>query len=126
MAEAILINIYGIYYEVNSAGTSPSSVNPYTKRVLAELGITTDNLSSKSIVGFLKKKIDLLVTVCDSAKETCPFLPGAKHTIHKSFQDPSILSGTDEEIMNGYRRVRNEIRDWIEAEFNPKSEKKEY
>ena len=118
MAEAILRKISGVKYEVHSAGTLPSSVNPYTKRVLTELGITTNNLSSKSIEGFLKKKIDLVVTVCDSAKENCPFFPGARLTLHKSFQDPSTLSGTDEEIMSGFRQVRDEIRDWIISDID--------
>ncbi|MHA1945335.1 MAG: arsenate reductase ArsC [Candidatus Hodarchaeales archaeon] len=125
MAEAILRTNYGKNYEVNSAGTLPSSVNPYTKQVLAELGINTDNLSSKSIEEFNNKKIDLLVTVCDSAKENCPFIPGAKRLLHKSFQDPSKLGGTDEEIMNGFRRVRDEIFNWIISEFNPKKLEKE-
>jgi len=113
IAEAILRNISKGNYIVNSAGTLPSSVNPYAKRVLKELGIATNNLSSKNIDGFLMKKIDLIVTVCDLAKETCPFFPGARLTLHKSFQDPSTLSGTDEEILNGFRQVRDEIRDWI-------------
>ena len=120
MAEAILRTKYGKYYEVASAGTIPSSVNPYAMQVLAELGIITDNLSSKSIEGFINNKIDVLVTVCDSAKENCPFIPGAKRTLHKSLEDPSKLDGTYEEIMNGFRRVRNEIFDWIISEFNPK------
>ena len=118
MAEAILRNISKANYIVNSAGTSPSSVNTYTKRVLTELGITTNNLSSKSINGFLKKKIDLVVTVCDLAKETCPFFPEARLTLHKSFQDPSSLSGTDEEVMSGFRLVRDEIMDWIISDID--------
>jgi arsenate reductase len=125
MAEAILRTKYGKHYEVDSAGTLPSSINPYTRLVLTELGISTDNLSSKSIEGFINKKIDLIVTVCDSAKENCPFIPGAKRLLHKSFQDPSKISGTDEEIMNGFRRVRDEIFDWIINEFNPKKLEKE-
>jgi arsenate reductase len=125
MAEAILRTKYGKHYEVDSAGTLPSSINPYTRLVLTELGISTDNLSSKSIEGFINKKIDLIVTVCDSAKENCPFIPGAKRLLHKSFQDPSKISGTDEEIMNGLRRVRDEIFDWIINEFTPKKLEKE-
>ena len=120
MAEAILRTKYGKYYEVASAGTIPSSVNPYAMQVLAEIGIITDNLISKSIEGFINNKIDVLVTVCDSAKENCPFIPGAKRTLHKSLEDPSKLDGTYEEIMNGFRRVRDEIFDWIISEFNPK------
>jgi arsenate reductase len=59
-----------------------------------------------------------VVTVCDNAKESCPYFPGGRKILHKSFEDPSALTGTEEEIMAGFRRIRDEIRDWIENELS--------
>ncbi|MEM3590193.1 MAG: arsenate reductase ArsC, partial [Candidatus Bathyarchaeia archaeon] len=62
-------------------------------------------------------EFDYVVTVCDRAKEVCPFFPGGKIFLHKGFEDPSQLKGTEEEILAGFRKVRDEIRDWIEETF---------
>jgi arsenate reductase len=62
-------------------------------------------------------KFDTVVTVCDRAKETCPFFPGAEKYLHKNFENPSEAKGTEDEILTVFRRVRDEIRDWIEKTF---------
>jgi arsenate reductase len=108
---------YGDFYLVLSAGTKPTSINPHTKRVLAEIGIDISTQESKHIDNFFNNKIDLAVTVCDSAKEECPFFPGASRFEHKSFEDPSGFTGTEEEIQAVFRRIRDEISSWIDKKF---------
>ncbi len=115
MAEAF-VNHFSKEWKAESAGTEPSGINPQAIRVMEELGISMEGHRSKSIEEFRGRDFDLVVTVCDHAKETCPFFPGKKH-IHKGFQDPSEAEGTEEEILAVFRRVRDEIRRWIMEEF---------
>lgn len=117
MAEGILRNLYGDKFEVFSAGTEPSRVNPYAIRAMQEIGIDISENTSKSIEGFQGMNIDYVVTVCDRVKESCPTFPRAKHNIHKGFIDPSKFRGKDEEILLGFRQIRDEIRSWIQKEF---------
>ena len=114
MAEGLLKALYGDKYEVFSAGTHPTRVNPYAIEVMKEIGIDISNHYSKSVNEFLGMKIDYVVTVCDSAKEECPYFPGGKAYIHKSFEDPSSVVGTHEEKLEVFRKVRDEIKKWIE------------
>lgn len=109
MAEGILRDKFPSKYIVFSAGTHPTSVNPYALQVMAEIGIDISSFISKSLEKFLDESIDFVVTVCDAAKENCPFFPGAKTYIHKGFEDP--LSLVD------FRKVRDQIRAWIINEF---------
>ena len=120
MAEGILRNLYGDKFEVFSAGTEPSRVNPYAIRAMQEIGIDISENTSKSIEGFQEMNIDYVVTVCDHAKESCPTFPGAKHNIHKGFIDPSKFGGKDKEILLGFIQIRDEIRSWIQKEFENK------
>ncbi len=115
MAEAFINNVYRDY-KAYSAGTEPSTLNPYVVTVMAELGIDISGNRSKSVKEFAGKTFDYVVTVCDHAKETCPFFPGRKH-IHKGFEDPSSITGTEKEILNKIRDIRDEIRDWIAKTF---------
>ncbi|MCX7919285.1 MAG: arsenate reductase ArsC [bacterium] len=117
MAEGILRAVYSDRYEVYSAGTEPTAVNPYAIKVMAELGIDISNHRAKSIDEFRECQFDYVVTVCDSAKETCPYFPGAGKKLHQSFDDPSKFQGTEDEILAGFRRVRDEIKAWIEKTF---------
>lgn len=117
MAEGILNALYGDRYEAHSAGTEPSQVNPYAIRVMAEIGIDISGHSSKGVEQFLDQEFDVVVTVCDHAKETCPFFPGGKERIHRGFQDPAAIKGREEENATLFRRVRDEIQDWIEETF---------
>jgi len=117
MSEGILKNLYGNKFEVCSAGTEPSRVNPFAIKAMEELGIDISGSKSKSVDCYKDNTIDYVVTVCDSAKESCPTFPGAKRIIHKSFRDPSQFRGTDKEILSGFREVRDEIIEWIKNEF---------
>ena len=117
MGEGLLRFLYPDRYEAYSAGVESSTVNPYAIRVMEELGIDISAHRSKSVEEFRKMKFDAVVTVCDRAKETCPFFPGAKKYLHKNFENPSEAKGTEDEILTVFRRVRDEIRDWIEKTY---------
>lgn len=118
MAEGLLRHMFGEYYETYSAGAAPSRVSPQAIEVMKEIDIDITKQHSKSINEFYNAGIDCVVTVCDRARETCPVLPGTKESLHKEFEDPSVLKGSKEEIIAGYRRVRDEIQNWIEDTFN--------
>lgn len=117
MAEGLLRALLGSQYDSFSAGTAPGKLNPYVVKAMAEIGIDLSSHYSKSLEQFLNDKFDYVVTVCDNAKENCPYFPGGKIMLHESFPDPSALTGTDEEIMIGIREVRDEIKDWIILTF---------
>jgi len=117
MAEGLLRALYGDRYEVYSAGTQPSKVNPYAIKVMSEIGVDILNHRSKSIEEFRGTEFDYVVTVCDKAKETCPFFLGGKEYLHKSFRDPFDFEGTDDEKMKIFRQVRDEIEEWIIKTF---------
>ena len=117
MAEGIVRTLYGDHYEVSSAGTTPTEVNSYAVRVMAEIGIDISTHVSKGVEKFRDTDFDYVVTVCDQAKETCPFFPGAKKYIHKGFDNPADFIGTENEILISFRHLRDEIKDWIEKSF---------
>ena len=120
MAEGILRTLYGDRYEAYSAGTQPTKVNPYAIKVMSEIGIDISNHRSKSAEEFRGKEFDYVVTVCDNAKEACPFFPGGKTYLHKGFKDPSEFKGNENEIVAEFQRVRDEIKRWIEETFGEK------
>jgi arsenate reductase len=115
MAEGWLRHLAGNRYESLSAGAKPSGyVHPLAIKAMAEAGVDISRHRSKSIVEFEGQTLDVLVTVCDNARESCPVFAGAKRTIHHSFDDPAHATGNDEEKLCVFRRVRDEIRAWIE------------
>lgn len=122
MAEGFLNALYGDRYEGFSAGIEPTRVSPYAVKVMAEIGIDISMHRSKSIEGFRGKNFNYVITVCDHAKEICPFFPGEK-ILHKGFEDPSDFKGTEDEILKEVRRVRDEIKDWIGITFGRESSK---
>ena len=116
MAEAFLNALYEHTYEGYSAGTEPTEINPYVVKAMAEVGIDISENHSKGIGKYRGERFDFVVTVCDHAKETCPFFPGDT-ILHKSFQDPSEFKGTIDEILKQVRQVRDEIKIWLEQTF---------
>jgi arsenate reductase len=116
MAEAFLNKLCGDKYEAKSAGVTPRGINFYVVKVMAEIGVDLSAHRSKSIMEFQGKTFDYVVTVCDSARESCPFFPG-EIQIDKSFPDPAAFTGTEEEILSKVRVVRDEIKSWIESTF---------
>ncbi len=109
IAEALLARYGGADFEVHSAGTEATRVNPYAVRVLAEAGIDWSGARSKVITEFLDQRFDYVITVCDRARETCPVFPGSTNTLHWGLDDPSEVDGTDEARLAAFRRTEQEI-----------------
>lgn len=117
MAEGLLNALYGEYYDVHSAGSNPTMLNPYAVKVLEEVGINISDNYSKSLKKFKDFKFDYVVTVCGGEDDACPFFPGGKKYFHESFLDPSKVDGTDNEKADAFRKIRDEIRGWIKVTF---------
>jgi arsenate reductase len=110
MAEALLRHLGGSEYEVRSAGTEPQSeVNPFVLEALREKEVSIDGLYPKIASQFVDEQFDLVVTVCDGARQSCPHFPGAKHMDHWSLEDPAAFEGTYDEILFTFRETRDEI-----------------
>ncbi|GIV58046.1 MAG: ArsC family transcriptional regulator [Rhodothermaceae bacterium] len=117
MAEGLLRAMAGDRYEVMSAGTEPRGVHPLAVEAMREIGIDLSGHRSEHVDRYLDPPADIVVTVCDSAKEACPYVPARERLIHHSFEDPSAATGTEAERLAAFRRVRDAIRDWLEATF---------
>jgi arsenate reductase len=110
MAEGLVNHDLAGQVQAFSAGIRPSRVNPTAVRVMAEIGIDISHHRSKSVDDLAGEQFDLVITVCDQAREQCPFFPGTTETLHISFPDPAKATGTEEEIMAAFRRVRDDLR----------------
>jgi arsenate reductase len=106
IAEALLRYCGGSDFAAASAGTEVTRVHPLACVVLAERGIETSDLYSKHLRDFVGQPFDVVITVCDRARDTCPVFPGDTVRLHWSFPDPSAVEGTDEERLNAFRAVR--------------------
>ena len=118
MAEGLARALKPGQIEAYSAGTQPHGLNPLAVRCMAEIGIDIAGHTSKTAAELGHVPFDVVVTVCDSARESCPILPGAPRTIHVPFDDPPRLAASaadDAEALPHYRRVRDEIRAFIES-----------
>jgi arsenate reductase len=116
MAEGLLRHLgndAGDVFDVESAGTRPSRVRPEAIEVMRELGIDISGHRSKSVDEFAGQQFDYVLTVCDNARETCPIYPGHANRLHRSFDDPAAVEGNEEERLAAFRRVRDEIRDYL-------------
>lgn len=125
MAEGLLNSIYGDQFIAFSAGTEPSELNPFAVRVMDEIGIDISSYRAKGLDRFKDELFDYVITVCDHAKETCPFFPHGK-MIHKAFKDPSLVRGSDKEILDAFRQARDEIKEWIELVLSDLKNKELY
>ena len=113
MAEGLLRHDAGDRFEVASAGTVATRVRPEAIAVMRELGIDISAHRSKSVDEFIGQPFDLVLTVCDSAKETCPVYPGHGRRVHRAFADPAAVSGAEEERLAAFRRVRDDLRAYL-------------
>ena len=119
MAEALWESLGEGRWSSESAGSKPSGyVHPLAIRAMKELGIDISANQSKSLDQFRDESFDLVVTVCDNAKASCPVFVGAKQTYHWPFDDPADATGTEEEQMLYFRRVRDEIKEKISTYLN--------
>ena len=116
MAEGLLQHDAGDRFEVESAGTKPSSVRPEAIAVMKELGIDISRHRSKNVDEFRSRQFDYVITVCDDARESCPVFFGAAQQLHRDFQDPAGLEGPEEQRLALFRRVRDELRVYL-AQF---------
>jgi arsenate reductase len=118
MAEGFLRALGGDRFDVASAGTEATRVHPLAVRAMDEVAIDIRGHTSKTLDRFLGEKWDFVITVCDSANERCPVFPGRVTRLHWSFDDPSAVTGTEQERLEVFRRVRNEIearlRCWLD------------
>ncbi|MBN1154290.1 arsenate reductase ArsC [candidate division KSB1 bacterium] len=118
MAEGWTRYLKGHQIDVWSAGVETHGLNPYAVRVMAEAGVDISHHQSTHVNDVLHIEFDYLVTVCDHARESCPVFPKPVKKIHKSFDDPPFLAKSaqsEEEALNIYRRVRDEIREFVES-----------
>jgi arsenate reductase len=118
MAEGLLRHDAGDRFEAFSAGTKPGVVRPEAIAVMKEIGIDLSGHRSKHVAEFADQAFDYVLTVCDSAKESCPIFPGHGNRIHRAFDDPAALEGTEQERLALFRKVRDEIRVYL-ATFPP-------
>jgi arsenate reductase len=122
MAEAFLNRICSDFYEAHSAGLEPGNLNPIVVELMQEVGIDISGHQTKSVDDMLHSGhlFSYVVTVCDGASaERCPIFPGAGQRLHWGFPDPSALTGTREQCMEGVRKIRDTIRlqvqEWCNA-----------
>ena len=121
MAEGLLRDRYGDQYDVYSAGTERTHVRPLATAVMEEVNVDLSDHHSKMIDDLGDRTFDVVVTVCDAAREACPYLPAEEENLHRSFEDPSSAQGTDEERRAVFRRVRDALADWIDETFAPEA-----
>jgi arsenate reductase len=113
MAEGILRYEGGNRFEVFSAGTHPSYVRPEAIAVMNEIGIDISQHRSKSVDDFIAQPLDFVVTVCNSAKETCPVFPGDANRLHWPFDDPAAIQSDEAARLAAFRQIRDQIRERI-------------
>jgi len=120
MAEGYLRAKYGDRYEAFSAGTRQSSLSTRAITVMNEIGIDISHQRSKTLSAVMQESFDIAVILCDKAYAACPVVPNAERTVFKGFFDPHLTPGNDEQVLDGYRRVRDAIAAWIDQEFGDK------
>lgn len=119
MAEAFLRKYGGDRFEAHSAGLEPKAINPFTLRVMREMGLGLEGHTSKGVDTYLGKVLfQTLITVCDDAEKNCPSIwPGINRREHWSFEDPAAFEGSDEEKLAHFRNIRDQIearvRQWL-------------
>lgn len=118
MAEGLLRARGGPTFEVLSAGTEPRTVHPLAIKAMQELGIDIRDHRAKGIEAFANEPpMDLVITICHEAQETCPIFPGARRQVHWGFPDPSRVTGTEEERLAAFRHIRDliaaKIAQWL-------------
>lgn len=110
MAEGLINHFLGDRYQAFSAGTEATRVNPRAIKVMQELGIDISNQRSKVLDEFAAERFDYVITLCGDAHERCPLFFGGVERLHIGFHDPTGTSGSEEEILGEFRRVRDEIK----------------
>jgi arsenate reductase len=112
IAEGYLRQFAGDKAAIYSAGVETHGVNPRAIQIMKEDGIDISNHTSNNINEYRDIDFDYVITVCDNAKEKCPFFPGKAKKFHHNFPDPANATGTEQQIMQQFREVRNMIKDY--------------
>ena len=115
MAEGWLRHFLGDDHRVCSAGVEPTAVHPIAVKVMAEAGVDISQQESTHVDTYVEDDFDHVITVCDNARESCPVFPGQAASIHHSFPDPATFSGNTDEIISGFRVVRDEVREFCQS-----------
>ena len=115
MAEGLLRALAGTQFDVFSAGSKPSTVNPLAIQAMRERSIDISNHRSKHLKEFIEQPFDYVIAVCDSAAESCPIFPGRAQRIHWSFPDPAAVEGSDEQRLLAFRQTRDAIEEKLKA-----------
>jgi arsenate reductase len=116
LAEGLLRAAAGDLFEVASAGSNPAGyVHPLSVEVMKEIGIDISSHHSKHLQEFLSRDVETVITVCGNADQACPMFPGQMNRHHWGFDDPAHATGTDEQRLGVFRRVRDEIKRVFEA-----------
>ena len=113
MAEGLMRHLRGNEFEVSSAGTEPKGIHPMATEVMKEIGIDISAQRSKHLDEYVAEQFNYIVTLCYHAAKTCPFFPGNGERMHHSFPDPAAAEGSREEKIEMFRRVRDELREFI-------------
>ena len=113
MAEGLLRHDAGELFDVESAGTKPSVVRPEAITVMQELGINIRGHRSKHVDAFAGQPFDFVITVCEHAREACPVFLGGVRKLHHDFEDPAAVVASEEQRLEVFRRVRDELRDYL-------------
>ena len=114
MAEGLFRYYYGEKCDVYSAGSKSRGIHPMSVQIMAEIGIDLSNHRSKSLKEFKGHEMDYVVTVCGEGQVACPFFAGGKEYFHQAFKDPSACAGTEEEKIEQFRVVRDELKKWLD------------
>jgi len=116
MAEGFTNGLRGAEFAAFSAGVAPRELDPRAVKVMAEAGVDISGQASKDVEQFIGQEWDWVVTLCDNAREACPFFPGPVKRAHRGFPDPPQLAqgaASEEEALQHYRRVRDQIKEFV-------------
>lgn len=126
MAEGFFRYFGGDDLIVYSAGLEAHGLNPIAVKVMAEAGVPIDQQASKTLDDLPPVDFDTIITVCDHAREHCPYIPGEARRRHASFPDPARVEGSEAEILEEFRRVRDQIRDFAADYWHNHSKKQDH
>ena len=113
MAEGLMRHLRGDAFEVDSAGVEPKGVHPAAIQVMKEIGIDISQQKSKYIDDLQGKEFDYIITLCDHAAQNCPVFTGTGIKLHRSFPDPAAAQGSEQEVLEAFRKVRDELKQFI-------------
>jgi len=119
MAEGLLRHLRNNEFEVFSAGVDPKGVHPRAVEAMREIGIDISQQKSKHVDDLSVKEFDYIITLCDHAAQNCPVFPGKGERRHHGFSDPAVLQGTNQDVLEAFRKVRDEIKEFV-LSFNLK------